>query len=92
MEVIPAIDISGGKCVRLFKGKKGTETVYFEDPLGALDFWIDKGAKRIHFVDLDGAWGSDRNKEIFCLLDLVTNLRHISQPKGCSIFIYQVLK
>lgn len=65
MEVIPAIDISGRKCVRLFKGKKGTETVYFEDPLKALEFWMQKGANRIHFVDLDGAWGSDENKDLF---------------------------
>ncbi len=64
MEVVPAIDISDGKCVRLFKGKKGTETVYYENPLEALDFWINKGAKRLHFVDLDGAWGSDKNKSI----------------------------
>lgn len=64
MEVVPAIDISGGKCVRLFKGKKGTETVYFENPLEAIDFWIEKGASRLHFVDLDGAWGSDKNKTL----------------------------
>lgn len=64
MEVVPAIDISDGKCVRLFKGKKGTEKVYYENPLDALDFWISKGAKRLHFVDLDGAWGSDKNKNI----------------------------
>ena len=64
MEIIPAIDISGGKCVRLFKGKKGTEKVYYENPLDALDFWINQGAQRLHFVDLDGAWGSNKNKEI----------------------------
>ncbi len=62
MEVIPAIDLSGGKCVRLYKGKKGTEKIYFEDPLEALNFWIKKGVKRLHFVDLDGAWGSNINK------------------------------
>ncbi len=64
MEIIPAIDISGGNCVRLFKGKKGTEKVYYENPLDALDFWINQGAQRLHFVDLDGAWGSNKNKEI----------------------------
>ena len=64
MEIIPAIDLSNGKCVRLFKGEKGTETVYFEDPLKALNFWISNGASRLHFVDLDGAWGSDTNKEL----------------------------
>lgn len=64
MEIIPAIDISNGACVRLFKGKKGTEIVYFENPIEALDFWINKGACRLHFVDLDGAWGSNTNKEL----------------------------
>ena len=70
MEIIPAIDVSGGKCVRLFKGKKGTETVYFENPLDALAFWLKNGAKRLHFVDLDGAWGSDINKSL--LKEMIT--------------------
>ncbi|MHA1915738.1 MAG: 1-(5-phosphoribosyl)-5-[(5-phosphoribosylamino)methylideneamino]imidazole-4-carboxamide isomerase [Promethearchaeota archaeon] len=64
MEIIPAIDLSDGRCVRLYKGKKGSEKVYFKDPLEALNFWIDHGAKRLHIIDLDGAWGSGRNKEI----------------------------
>ncbi len=64
MEIIPAIDISGGKCVRLFKGRKGTEKVYYENPIDALNFWMEQDAKRLHFVDLDGAWGSDKNKKI----------------------------
>jgi len=55
MEVIPAIDISDGKCVRLFQGKKGTEKVYYEDPLEALKYWKRIGAERLHFIDLDGA-------------------------------------
>jgi phosphoribosylformimino-5-aminoimidazole carboxamide ribotide isomerase len=65
IEIIPAIDISGGKCVRLFKGKKGTEKVYYEDPIDALQFWMGiKGINRLHFVDLDGAWGSNKNKDL----------------------------
>ncbi|TFG02906.1 MAG: 1-(5-phosphoribosyl)-5-[(5-phosphoribosylamino)methylideneamino]imidazole-4-carboxamide isomerase [Promethearchaeota archaeon] len=64
MEIIPAIDISSGKCVRLYKGEKGTERIYYKNPLDALDFWISQGSQRIHFVDLDGAWGSDKNKEL----------------------------
>ena len=64
MEIIPAIDISGGKCVRLYKGQKGTEKIYYENPLDALDFWMKQDAERIHFVDLDGAWGSGKNKEL----------------------------
>jgi len=64
MEVIPAIDISNGKCVRLYKGMKGTEKIYYENPIEALDFWISKDASRLHIIDLDGAWGSDLNKTI----------------------------
>jgi len=74
MEIIPAIDISGGKCVRLFKGQKGTEKIYYENPLDALDFWIEHGAQRIHFVDLDGAWGSDKNKEV--LRNMILKAKH----------------
>lgn len=65
MEIIPAIDVSNGKCVRLYQGLKGTEKVYYEDPFEAIEFWINKGANRIHFIDLDGAWGSDINKMLF---------------------------
>jgi phosphoribosylformimino-5-aminoimidazole carboxamide ribotide isomerase len=39
--------------------------VYYEDPLEAIEFWINKGAKRINIIDLDGAWGSDINKILF---------------------------
>ena len=46
----------------MYKGEKGTEKIYYENPLDALDFWISQGSQRIHFVDLDGAWGSDKNK------------------------------
>ena len=65
MEIIPAIDVSNGKCVRLYQGLKGTEKVYYEDPLEAIEFWIKKGANRINIIDLDGAWGSDIKKMLF---------------------------
>ena len=65
MEIIPAIDVSNGKCVRLFQGVKGSEKIYYDNPLEAIDFWINLGAKRIHFIDLDGAWGTDTNKALF---------------------------
>jgi phosphoribosylformimino-5-aminoimidazole carboxamide ribotide isomerase len=64
MDIIPAIDISNGKCVRLFQGVKGSEKIYYENPLEAVKFWIRVGAKRIHFIDLDGAWGSDTNRSL----------------------------
>ena len=68
MEIIPAIDISDGKCVRLFQGKKGTEKVYYEDPLDALKYWRKMNAERLHCIDLDGAWGSERNKNILKIM------------------------
>ncbi|MDP3040452.1 MAG: HisA/HisF-related TIM barrel protein, partial [Deltaproteobacteria bacterium] len=52
MLIIPAIDIRGGKCVRLFQGDYGRETVYGEDPVAMADRWIGEGAKFLHLVDL----------------------------------------
>ena len=53
---IPAIDIQNGKCVRLQKGDLESSKIYFEDPTDAAEHWIRQGAKRIHLVDLDGAY------------------------------------
>ena len=55
MLIIPAIDIRGGKCVRLFQGDYGKETVYGEDPVAMAEKWIAQGARFLHLVDLDGA-------------------------------------
>lgn len=55
MEVIPAVDIRGGKCVRLFQGDYARETVFDDDPVSVARRWASQGARRIHVVDLDGA-------------------------------------
>lgn len=52
---IPAIDIQKGKCVRLKMGDLTSAKIYYENPLEAAEFWIKKGTKRLHLVDLDGA-------------------------------------
>ena len=54
-EVIPAIDLRGGKCVRLFQGDYAKETVYGDDPVEMAQHWQELGATRLHVVDLDGA-------------------------------------
>lgn len=54
-EVIPAIDLRGGRCVRLFQGDYARETVYSDDPLATAQRWEALGAPRLHVVDLDGA-------------------------------------
>ena len=55
MEVIPAIDIRGGFCVRLLKGDFSAETIYSDDPIAVAREWQEAGAGRLHVVDLDGA-------------------------------------
>jgi len=55
MEVIPAIDLKGGKCVRLYQGDYRQETVFSDDPLGMALHWSSSGASRLHLIDLDGA-------------------------------------
>jgi phosphoribosylformimino-5-aminoimidazole carboxamide ribotide isomerase len=61
MMVIPAVDILGGKCVRLFRGDPKKKKVYYEDPLEAAKLLETQGAKLIHIIDLDAALGSGQN-------------------------------
>ena len=55
MEVIPAIDLRAGRCVRLYQGDYRRETVYSDDPISVALGWQEQGASRLHLVDLDGA-------------------------------------
>jgi phosphoribosylformimino-5-aminoimidazole carboxamide ribotide isomerase len=55
MQVIPAIDLRGGRCVRLKQGDYDRETVFGDDPAAMASHWESEGASRIHLVDLDGA-------------------------------------
>lgn len=55
IEIIPAIDIIGGKCVRLSQGDYNRKTIYNEDPLEVAKMFESSGIKRLHLVDLDGA-------------------------------------
>lgn len=55
MEIIPAIDIKDGRCVRLYQGDFQQVTVYDDDPVAVAQRWFEQGAPRLHLVDLDGA-------------------------------------
>lgn len=55
IEVIPAVDLKGGKCVRLYQGDYSRETVFSENPVSMAERWEKLGAPRLHVVDLDGA-------------------------------------
>lgn len=55
MQIWPAIDLRGGKCVRLRQGDYGQETVFGDDPAAMARHWVDEGGEYLHLVDLDGA-------------------------------------
>ncbi len=56
MEIIPAIDLKEGKCVRLFQGRRDRGTVFSDRPWEVAQRWEEEGARRLHVVDLDGAF------------------------------------
>ncbi len=54
-EVIPAVDMRGGKCVQLVQGVPGSEMVSIDDPVEVALDWVSQGARTLHLIDLDGA-------------------------------------
>jgi len=63
LELLPAVDVAGGQAVRLVQGAAGTETSY-GDPMDAALAWVSAGARWIHLVDLDAAFGRGSNAEL----------------------------
>jgi phosphoribosylformimino-5-aminoimidazole carboxamide ribotide isomerase len=62
IQIIPAIDLMEGQCVRLTQGKRESRIIYSNDPIGMAKTWERMGAQRLHIVDLDGAFaGKPRN-------------------------------
>ena len=61
--LLPAVDVAGGKAVRLTQGAAGTETSY-GSPMDAAQEWIEQGAEWIHLVDLDAAFGRGDNRSV----------------------------
>jgi phosphoribosylformimino-5-aminoimidazole carboxamide ribotide isomerase len=69
MIVFPAIDIQGGRCVRLHQGEASQVTVFGEDPVAMACHWQEEGAQWLHVVDLDGAFsGAPRNRDLIARL------------------------
>jgi len=64
MLVIPAVDIQGGRAVRLYEGDPSRETVYYENPVEAALHWQKQGARMLHLVDLDAATGRGENRAV----------------------------
>ena len=63
MLLIPAIDLKDGQCVRLKQGDMDQTTVFGEDPAAVARMWVDKGARRVHLVDLNGAFAGKPKNE-----------------------------
>jgi phosphoribosylformimino-5-aminoimidazole carboxamide ribotide isomerase len=73
--VIPAIDLRGGRCVRLFRGDPTDETVYDADPVEIAKRFEGEGARRLHVVDLDAAFGEGSNRDV-----VIRILRSVAIP------------
>src|SRR5690606_19850830 len=63
MLLIPAIDLKDGHCVRLKQGEMDDATVFSEDPAAMARHWVDLGARRLHLVDLNGAFAGKPKNE-----------------------------
>jgi phosphoribosylformimino-5-aminoimidazole carboxamide ribotide isomerase len=57
MLIVPAVDLTAGRCVRLLQGRADAETIFSDDPVATARRWESEGAPRLHVVDLDGAFG-----------------------------------
>ena len=64
MLLIPAIDLKDGQCVRLRQGDMDQSTVFGDDPAAVARGWVDKGARRVHLVDLNGAFAGQPKNEL----------------------------
>ena len=75
MQILPAIDLKNGKCVRLLQGNKDRETIYSDDPARMALRWQNEGAGYLHLVDLDGAFeGTSKNVEAIRSIVEATNI------------------
>ncbi len=69
MLLIPGIDLKDGKCVRLKQGRMSDATVFSDDPVAMAHRWADAGCRRLHVVDLDGAFaGEPRNRDLIAAI------------------------
>ena len=59
MLLIPAIDLKDGRCVRLRQGRMSDETIFADDPVEMAARWVDAGCKRLHLIDLNGAFAGE---------------------------------
>lgn len=83
MELYPAIDLRGGRCVRLLQGRFDAETVYSDDPIHTALRWQEDGARWLHVVDLDGA--RDGKPQQLSIVERIVQAVHIPIQLGGGI-------
>jgi phosphoribosylformimino-5-aminoimidazole carboxamide ribotide isomerase len=81
MFIIPAVDIKGGKCVQLVQGQPGTEQVVIENPAEVAKDWERRGARILHIIDLDGAFG-DKEKNLDVIKKIISEVNVPIQMGG----------
>ena len=87
MDLIPAIDIRAGNCVRLYKGDYSKETIFSNNPFEVANRWQSEGAARIHIVDLDGAKNGEKSNH--AIIDDIASKSNVKiqvgdqDPSGC---------
>ena len=93
MEIIPAIDLLQGSCVRLHQGDYDQVTRFSDDPLAQAQQWVKQGATRLHLVDLDGARSGEPTndqvvrliaKELSIPVQLGGGVRSLERAESCS--------
>jgi len=84
MIIIPAIDLRGGRCVRLLRGDYGLETA-FGDPLEYAKRWVREGATRLHVVDLDGAREGKPRSENLAVVGAIVKVADVPVQMGGGI-------
>ena len=82
--IIPAIDLKEGECVRLRKGDINESTVFSDDPVTMARHWAQQGARRLHIVDLDGAFAG-KPKNVAVITEIVKALPTVSIQMGGGI-------
>lgn len=90
MEIIPAIDVKDGKCVRLLQGREDSGTVYAADPVGVAVRWSSEGARRLHVVNLDGAFG--RESKATDILRSIASLTGVNVQFGGGLRSREAIK
>ena len=83
MDLIPAIDIRDGNCVRLYKGDYSKETIFSNNPFEVANRWQSEGATKIHIVDLDGAKNGQRSNH--AIIDDIASKSNVKIQVGGGI-------